>query len=131
MDQKAFLLRHLYEVIKEIADAEYQESVWVKGLGPECGSFTEAMCGFFDDAQAGYILGRLKEFSLSPQQSKDLEKLFFALSAYSNNTPDLIPDADVIKDPKWLEIQDIAKNTLTAFQRHPLIRDYKRERFAF
>ena len=94
MDENTSLLLHLFEAIEEIADAEYQARVWVQGEGPECSSFVEAMCGFFDDAQAGYVLKNHKEFRLSPEQTKALEALFFALSEYSKNTPDIMLDAD-------------------------------------
>ena len=122
MDKNTSLLLHLFEAIEEVSDAEYQVRIWVKGEGPECSSFVEVMCSFFDDAQAGYVLENHKEFGLSPEQTKALETLFFALSEYSKNTPDIMLDADVVKDPKWIEIQHIAKNTVVVFEGHPLIR---------
>lgn len=56
MNIKLNILKSLLDVISTISDLEYLESIWIKGLGPECSSFEETMCIFFDDFNAEEIL---------------------------------------------------------------------------
>ncbi|MEA5470555.1 hypothetical protein [Spirulina sp. 06S082] len=45
------LFKNIQTILKEFADAEFQERVWVRGEGEEVSNWTEAMCKLFDDYQ--------------------------------------------------------------------------------
>jgi adenosine deaminase len=44
------IIRQLLNRVYGVSSQEYQERVWLKGLGPECDSYDETICNFFDTA---------------------------------------------------------------------------------
>ena len=108
------ILKGLLGVIWEISDVDFQYRIWIEGSGPEVSSFTEAICGFFDDFNAKELVDHPKAYSLSPLQHLKLSELYNALRAYSDDTPGIL-DIEVVQDPQWYTIRNLAKETLLAF----------------
>ena len=74
MDQ--ILKNGVLDNLQYLSDADFQERVWVKGLGPEVSSFTEAVCGLYDDSGLDDRLSDPKHRPvLSEDIDSDLEKL--------------------------------------------------------
>ncbi len=118
MDAKSNILKGLSHVIWTITNAEYQERVWINGLGPECGSFEETICNFFDDYNAEEILNNYKDYNITFKQYQILLKLYKLLDKYSDEAmsySDFINPEVIIKDKKWKKIQKLAKEVLKAF----------------
>ena len=115
MTVKFNILKGFLGVIYNISDAEYQERIWVKGLGPECSNFDETMCNFFDDYNAEEIVINYKDYGISQKQYKVLLNFFNILNEYSDNTPEIVNDKEVLENPEWAKIRKIAKKVLEAF----------------
>ena len=97
-----------------ISDAEYQERVWVRGEGPEVDSITEIYCRLFDDFQFDEFLALCKlEALITEKQLAVLRNLRKKLSRFEYDED--LPDEDIIKDPRWQEIREIAKEVLSEF----------------
>ncbi|MBS0585275.1 MAG: hypothetical protein JSR76_03105 [Verrucomicrobia bacterium] len=110
---KLKIVQSLLEIVKDIADAEYQDRVWIKALEP-LSDFDETMCHFFDDLNAKEIVDHPQEYDISPSQHKKLLELYNVLRAYSDDTPGFI-EAEVMQDPRWHKIRILAKETLLVF----------------
>ena len=115
MNIKFNILNELLGVIYNISDVEYQERVWVKGLGPECSSFEETMCNFFDDYNAEEIVGNYKDYGVAQKQFKILLKFYNMLRYYSDKTSEIVNNQEVLSDPEWHKIQKMAKKVLKSF----------------
>lgn len=122
MNIKLSILKSLLDVVSTISDLKYQERVWIKGLGPECSSFEETMCNFFDDFNAEEILINYKEYNISDKQYQILLKFYNRLRKFSDKTPSLVHEENIIFDPKWTEIRKLAKDVLKVF-------DYKKTKY--
>ena len=107
------VLRRFLETIAEISDKNFQERIWIKGIGPECSSFEEAICDFFDDGEP--ILKNYKEFGLTDKQYEEVIQLQNELQKYCDKTPEIVDNKEVLEDPEWAKIRKIAKEVLEAF----------------
>ncbi len=114
---KQQILKCFLETVAEISDEDFQERIWVKGLGPECSSFEEAICHFFDDGEP--ILKNYKEFKITDKQYEEVIQLCDELQKYCDKVPVVVNDQEVLEDPEWGKIIKIAKEVLEAF-------DYKK-----
>ena len=47
-EDKKYILNEFLINISHISNKEYQRRIWIKGEGPECGDFDEAICPFSD-----------------------------------------------------------------------------------
>jgi hypothetical protein len=105
--------RNLMSVIKDLADAGYQQRVWARGAGPEVDSMTEAICRFFDDYDVdGFLAASARGSILSAHQQASLRALRDALDAFLKQ--DKADDRRAIRHPKWREIQELAATALRA-----------------
>jgi hypothetical protein len=105
--------RNLVSVIKDLADAGYQERVWVRGAGPEVDSMTEAVSRFFDDYDVdGFLAASARGSILSAGQQASLTTLRDALDAFHKRGR--INDRSAIRQPEWREIQELAAEALSA-----------------
>lgn len=99
--------------LHELADMSFQDRVWVRGVGPEVSSFTEALCGLYDDSTLG---DRLEEGTadglVGPAAALQLESLLVQLKAL----PDL-PDAELVELPEWADIRVAAASAAAEVRR--------------
>jgi hypothetical protein len=105
--------RNLVSVIRDLADARYQQRVWVRGAGPEVDSMAETICRFFDDYDVdGFLAASNRGSFLSADQRESLAALRDALDAFLKLRNGDDPGA--IRHPKWREIRALAANALCA-----------------
>lgn len=105
-------LKDICGVIRQIADAEYQQRIWIEGKVPEVGSYVEAMCMLHDDHQIDLLITTARnERLLETPQIKRLEAFRDALNRYSETQ---ISDDDriIVNDPRWAEVRDQASELL-------------------
>ena len=110
-------------VVKDIQNVENQQRVWIRGEGPECSSFEEAMCNFFDDFDAdGLLKHSPTESGLTELQYSKLKEFRNAIRSYSDQTRILLRtkniriDHYVLADPQWHQIRALAQDVLDAFK---------------
>jgi hypothetical protein len=114
MDRETWL-RRILEAIRDLADEEYQERVWVRGNGPEVDSSTEAVCRLVEDYDLATFLDEAaKNAWVSKDQVAALHRLDVALARYASNGEEA-DDAIRIQSPEWRKIRKLAKVTLEAF----------------
>jgi hypothetical protein len=114
MDRETWL-RRILEATRDLADAGYQERVWVRGEGPEVDSSTEAVCRLVDDYDlASFLAKAAKNAWVSKDQIAALQRLDAALARYTINGENT-DDPTRIHSPGWQKIRKLAKATLDTF----------------
>jgi hypothetical protein len=111
-DSRKTILKRCLETIEGISDVEYQKRVWIRGEGPECDDFDEQMVFFFDDGEP--IFESYKDFGISDEQYQLLMKFHGVLDVFSDEML-YHPAQEIISDPRWHEIQKMAKEVLKSF----------------
>jgi hypothetical protein len=102
------IIREIIEALEELSDVEAQKRLWVNG-GPEgVSSFTEAICGVFDD---GGVTRALESGELA--QRPKLQKLFEQLDALVGKVDEGRPPDQIIQDPEMAVIRDVASQLLS------------------
>lgn len=114
--KKKELQKNLLDDIFRISNKEYQKRIWIDELGPECYSFDDTVCDFFDDC--GLVLENHIEYGLGDHQYEVLKKFYdeFDIFVEDNHWPPLFIDT-----PEWALIMEKAKEVFRAF-------DYKSEK---
>lgn len=107
----------LLSIVKEIADKDFQERVWLQGRGIEVSSWEEMLCKFFDDYDAdNFVDNHMDAAGLSVQQQHAMKDLRDALNNYSDRIGDSYSVQQILDDSEWHRIRDdIAKTTLNRF----------------
>ena len=128
-DKRCSRMEFLIRVIRDISDLNYQHKLWIEGIPGLLGSWEETMCSFFDDADIDEFLKDLTpesnpEFGLSAHQIEELWKLRNIMNNYSDATPKYMNPREVLKDPRWHEVVECAKETLKSFQDYRVPADY-------
>jgi len=108
------ILISVLENIEGISDKEYQRRVWIRGEGPECYDFDEAVCDFFDDGDP--VIENYKDFGITESQYYILKKFRDEFEAFCDR-PELkyYHPLLFIDTPEWEEITEMAKEVLKAF----------------
>lgn len=104
------ILEGFLEEISDISDKEYQRRVWIRGEGPECDDFDEAVCRYSSSADA--IFEQYQEYGISDIQLHVLKKFHEEFKKFwvDNDLPQLFIDT-----PEWTKIILMAKKVLEAF----------------
>lgn len=104
------ILKSFLETVSYIADISYQHRVWIKGEGPECQSFDDLVCDFFDLGEP--IFEDHKSFGIFEVQFKILMnfKDDFDLFCDKYDQP-----VDFIDSSDWKMIVNMAQDVLNAF----------------
>jgi hypothetical protein len=104
----SYLKMLITDVIRPMSDIGYQKEVWMKKEGVTCDSFGEIVNDFFDFYEAiERIDTKYQQYGLSKHQYFLLKELYEKFDEYSCQAPET--DLEVIKDPKWIEIQRFAQ----------------------
>jgi hypothetical protein len=115
MDHETWL-KSLLSVIRDLADEQYQERVWVRGQGPEVDSSTEAICRLFDDYDfEGFLAHCSKTRLLSSSQREALQTFAAAARQFASRNHDRLDDAARISTPEWRELRALAQQALEPF----------------
>jgi hypothetical protein len=109
-EEKKYTLNEYLRNISHLQDREYQSRIWIKGEGPECQAFDDAVCDFFDIGDP--ILQDYRDFGITENQYMLLKKTRneFRVFADRNDLPE-----EFIDTPEWAEIMILAKEVLKAF----------------
>lgn len=117
MIERGEWLSRILRSIEIVSDIDFQIKIWVKGEEQDkyFSSYAEHMCAFFDDSDFEGFLGEYwPQFGLSEDLHKKLIYLRDCLEAY--NKDEALTDDEIVKDPEWIKITKVAKNTLEAFR---------------
>ena len=109
-EEKKYILSEYLRNISHIPDKEYQKRVWIRGEGPECQAFDDAVCDFFDIGEP--ILDDYKDFKITDSQYELLIKFRDEFREFSRkyNLPQ-----EFIDTPEWEKIMETAKEVLKVF----------------
>ena len=109
-EEKKYIVSEYLRNISHILDKEYQKRVWIRGEGPECQAFDDAVCDFFDIGEP--ILDDYKDFEITNVQHHLLVQFQDKFRVFSdeNDSPQ-----EFIDTPEWGEIMEMAKEVLEAF----------------
>jgi len=100
----------LLDVIKNIQDKDYQERIWLRAEGPECSDFGDTINDFFDFyEELGDLENTYEEYGIDASQYRLLHKLYQHLQEYCDIIPISPKDEDVLADPRWQKIRNLAK----------------------
>ena len=102
----------IFELVKDISDADYQRRSWF-GIGPEVDSPDEMFCALFDDLMFDEFLERHAS-TLSEAQLRAARRLQREMDEFAASTPGHLEAKAVIDDPRWGKIRDAAKSLLEA-----------------
>jgi hypothetical protein len=105
--QRREVVRELIEnALREIADLEFQERVWIKGSISEMSSMNEATCSLFNDSNLDEALEKNQiVFNLeTDNQLRNLQKMLNV----SLKKQQEMGTAAVIHSTEWNEIRDVA-----------------------
>ncbi len=103
----------LLENLNELASKELQEKLWLHGNENQMSSFTEAICGVFDDARLTRALetGYLKN-NFSGVLCQKVEKL----DQLINLVPEELPPEEIITHPKMSAVRALSGELLDLFK---------------
>lgn len=108
------ILKSFLSTIQILSDPDYQERVWVKGIGPECCSFEETICNYFDYSEG--VIEDYKLFGLSDFQRNAIKEFSEKLQNFCDIIPEIVDEnTEILPNPKWHEIQQAAKKVLKIF----------------
>lgn len=115
------IMETFIETIADVANKEYQDRVWIKGLGPECDDYSEFINYFLDESEA--ILASYKDFNITDTQYILLKKFEEKIRSFHNN-PDrpYLPEI-FLNSSEWLQIIDMAREVLVAFNYYKMQKD--------
>ena len=107
IDRMEIIKNFVQQVLESFTDKKYQERVWIKAEGPECDSYTESMCAFFDDFEGMFneLRRDYHQYGISKAQYDRLMNLYEKLDDYD---PPL-NDPEILEDPEWDKLVHLAK----------------------
>ena len=109
-EEKRFVVEEVLRAIAHITDEEYQERIWIRGAGPECQDFDEAVCHFFDLGDP--LLDDYKNFGLTDAQYLLLKNFRDEYDLFCDDNDD---PRDFINSPEWRKIMSRAQEVLDNF----------------
>lgn len=121
-EQSKIWRKRLQEELETLSSKEFQKRAWINFEPGIVYSFTEAVCGYFDDLLL--VEGRenegldwhLKENSLSKEEVDILRPFNLAFHNYAENIDEDEPYVDLHKkiheDPEWEKIRKMAGDVL-------------------
>ena len=98
---------NIKEAVKDIADKNFQEEAWF-GKGDYISSPDELYCTLFDDFIFEDFLEN-DEAGLTDTQKRLGYKLISALESYSPKGQSLPEPGQMINDPEWSKVRDVAQ----------------------
>lgn len=100
--------RNVISAARRAADREYQERVWF-GCGPERDSPDDLICTFMDDLVFENFLSHPM---LSRPERVAATRLYEAVEAYADSTPEHLVPSTVIDDPRFEDVRTAAREYL-------------------
>ncbi|WP_127560824.1 hypothetical protein [Saccharospirillum alexandrii] len=103
----------LLDKLSELASKELQENLWLHGNENQMSSFTEAICGVFDDAR---LTRSLETGYLERNFSNELCRKTIKLDQAIKLIPEDLAPEDIIKHPKMKIVRLLASELLVLFE---------------
>ena len=111
-------LKKMGDVLREFSSREFQERVWLKGLGPEVSSYEEAMCRLFDDLGLSRLVDmEWRQAGLSEDQVSALRNFRENLLRFDKDIPEIPKAADISERSSSEGVRASARQTLAVFDR--------------
>ena len=108
-------LKKTAEVLREFSSREFQERVWLKGLGPEVSSYEEAMCKLFDDLGFSRLIDvEWRQAGLREDQVLALRTFREDLLKFDKDIPEIPKPTDVLDRSSWEDIRTSAQQATAA-----------------
>jgi hypothetical protein len=105
----------LLSAIHEFAKPDYQNRIWVRGLGSEVSSYSEAMVSVLEDFRVKEFGGQLGiECGLRSDQVEVLRVFGRELDNFNSNlgATKLDDDASIVRHPNWGKIVNSAAEVI-------------------
>jgi len=103
--------RQIALFVHEIADAKYQEEVWLGKKKTLQSSFTEAVCGLYDDFMFDLYVEELKNRNIDRQNLSHIENFKASLDDFLSSVNTInVSDKAIIGHAKWREVREYAFN---------------------
>ncbi|MDE3046687.1 MAG: hypothetical protein KGJ02_08640 [Verrucomicrobiota bacterium] len=109
-EERRYILKEFLRDIFHISDKEYQRRIWIRGEGPECDYFDEAVCRYSSSADS--IFAEREKYGISEVQLNLLKKFHEEFEKFweENDLPQIFIDT-----PEWTKITLMAKEVLEVF----------------
>lgn len=108
----------LASVLEEFSSEEFQNRVWLRGEGPECSSYVEAMCNFFDDFDANRLIDvEWRQLGLTESQRGKLALFRDVIKEFDKDISDLPYPKEVMDNPKLRDVRQAALDALAELRR--------------
>jgi hypothetical protein len=105
--------------LEELSNREEQERLWLGNSGGEMSSFTEAICGVFDDAG---LTRAIESNFLQKNYSEAFCRKVNELDRTINSIPENSSPREIIDHPRMEQIRILASEILDMFsQKHPTV----------
>ncbi len=96
----------LIEVIDELSSQEFQERVWLNGLGHEVSSYEEAINRLFDDLEFSRLIDiEWRQAGLGEKTALVLRDFRDKLIEFNKNIPEIPHPKDILGHPSWPNIR--------------------------
>lgn len=104
------IIQTLIRIIHHFSDKEYQKRIWIEERGPECDSYDDAVCIFYDMGDP--VMDNPSEYKLTDPQVNIFKIFREELEEFSdeNHWPPFFIDS-----PEWDQIIRRAKEVLEVF----------------
>jgi len=116
---KENVLAEIVSLLGEFADGEYQKRVWLEGRGPEVSSFVDATIAFISGCEIDHVITvEWTEWGLPTEAVEPLKRFRQRLGGYLAIVGSDPPIAEVLPDPRWNEIRQLAQRALDGFREY-------------
>lgn len=109
------IISTIISALEELADMDIQTQLWVNGGPDGMSSYTEAICGLFDD---GGVSRAMKSGGLLERPT--LLKHFIALDKCVGKVRENQSPENIIADPRMIAVREIAAQILLELADNPL-----------
>lgn len=110
---KDLWIKNVIDSLKEFASSEFQEKGWVRGVVHDYCCYIETINGLFQEAVFDdFIDEKAKEFGFSSDQIEKLDRFRKAVQAFDTRYGGWEDPKDILNDPEWSKIRELAKEAL-------------------
>jgi hypothetical protein len=110
-DHQAISVTNVLECLQELADEKFQHRVWAVSSGPEVSSFSEAICGLFDDTGLGDAIDRGQDVF-----GKEADNLLWLIGREAAQIDRRWSPEQLLSSEQLRRIRELAAQALTLVQ---------------
>ncbi|MFZ4673933.1 MAG: hypothetical protein ACOYL1_06295 [Chlamydiia bacterium] len=113
-EAKKNILNMILLEVFTVSDRGYQARVWIRGEGPECDSYDDTVCNFFQSIDS--VLKDYRNFYISDSQYKILSDFKNVFEEFCDGPGvDYYLPENFINSSEWLHVVNLAKVVLKEF----------------